>query len=185
MTEDKLLVHYDQHTTYHSPMGPKHVNNITFHAGIILIGADVLDVGCGTGWWLEYCRNRSANSVEGFDYSGNRIMLANAKGLPVRVSKWQDYVPLRPQYDLVTMWDVLEHLEDPLGCVTKFRTYGDVVATVPLNFPYVAHLQVWDLEALDNELNPTELVEVKLDGRDYAICTWHRCPSLQCGQAAA
>lgn len=72
----------------------------------------ILDIGCGYGFWLEFCRERGFN-VFGFDVSPETITWArdNFK-LPVVQSTLKDFSS-KNNFDVIVMCDVLEHLENP------------------------------------------------------------------------
>jgi dolichol-phosphate mannosyltransferase len=74
----------------------------------------VLDVGCYTGVFLDCARQRGWQTF-GVEPSAWAARRANEKGhavvhAPLRKSNLQS-----DSYDLVTFWDVIEHLHDPLG----------------------------------------------------------------------
>ena len=74
-------------------------------------GARVLDVGCGNGAFLEAMQARGY-AVEGIDISTSIVTELNARGIPARHG---DFLvePYEGTFDLITFWDVLEHLRNP------------------------------------------------------------------------
>ena len=74
----------------------------------------VLDVGCAAGFFLELMRARGY-SVHGLDVSAHAVCLARNLGLEVRRADIRSARYPSSHFDLVTMWDVLEHVPDPLG----------------------------------------------------------------------
>lgn len=74
----------------------------------------LLDVGCGTGEFMELMR-KIGFEVEGIELSPYAVVRAKAKGLAV----WEgDFETLSSQlpanhYDIITMLDVIEHLPNP------------------------------------------------------------------------
>ena len=93
----------------------------------------VLDVGCATGDFLMSARARGWDPI-GVDPSPAAAQ-ARAAGLPIRGKTIQD-ADLRPRsVDLVTFWDVLEHLPDPVADLRRAGSLlgpgGMVALTVP------------------------------------------------------
>lgn len=74
--------------------------------------ATALDVGCGTGGTMkDVCE--FAETVEGLEYSPEAIALArqNFPALQISEGAFPEAAPTK-QYDLVTLFDVLEHVKD-------------------------------------------------------------------------
>jgi 2-polyprenyl-3-methyl-5-hydroxy-6-metoxy-1,4-benzoquinol methylase len=97
-------------------------------------GARVLDVGCGTGAVLEALSARF--EAYGTDTSQLAIDLCRQRGLANAFCCTVETFPRRAlQFDLVTMLDVIEHIDDDLGvlraaqCVLK--PGGWTLVTVP------------------------------------------------------
>lgn len=100
----------------------------------------VLDIGCGTGFLLENLAVRGFSGT-GVDLSPESVQFAQdrlrrigaADRLEARVGS--AYEPPDGEYDLVTITDVLEHLEDPRACLRAVRERlapgGLVVVSTP------------------------------------------------------
>jgi len=76
----------------------------------------LLDVGCGRGHFLAAARERGWKAV-GLDVSPVAVRLAAARA-GVTVYEGELTVPPRAELgpvDVVTLWDVLEHLRDPVA----------------------------------------------------------------------
>jgi SAM-dependent methyltransferase len=75
--------------------------------------ARVLDYGCGFGLLLNYLRTRFA-AASGVDASAQQVQVARARGLDARhvpIDAYADWAEThREQYDVVFLFDVLEHL---------------------------------------------------------------------------
>lgn len=88
----------------------------------------VLDFGCGMGDFIDYGHRRYPKSdcknFYGYDIRRNERNKALATTFhsraPIMVREW----------DVVTFWDSLEHIEDPLGLLDKLNTRY-VVLSVP------------------------------------------------------
>ena len=94
----------------------------------------LLDVGCGIGDFMLGMRQRGWE-VHGLDLSPDAVALARQKGLDVFQGQLFDAPYAEQSFDLVTMWDVLEHLHDPgvhLARVAQLlKPGGKFVVTLP------------------------------------------------------
>lgn len=103
-------------------------------------GARVLDIGCGTGFLLEQLAGRDFSGI-GIDLSPDSVTIANERltelGVAdrLRAEVGSAYEPPAGPFDLVTVTDVLEHLEDPVACLRAARERlapgGVIVASTP------------------------------------------------------
>ena len=103
-------------------------------------GGRVLDIGCGTGFLLERLAERGFSGV-GVDLSPESVEIAQARLVELgvaerlRVETGSAYEPPDGPFDLVTITDVLEHLEDPRACLAAARDRlapgGIVVVSTP------------------------------------------------------
>jgi 2-polyprenyl-3-methyl-5-hydroxy-6-metoxy-1,4-benzoquinol methylase len=99
-------------------------------------GASVLDVGCGNGKVGAYLAQAGA-LVDGVETAANRAGIARARlryvseGDPLE----RDDPGLRQQYDVITYFDVLEHLTSPERMLDwamgRLTAGGRIVASVP------------------------------------------------------
>jgi SAM-dependent methyltransferase len=97
-------------------------------------GSHLLDIGCGTGFFLEAAT--AHYQVSGLDPSVQAVGFCRDRGLAgVREGGVEDLVDLKPGYDAVTFFDVIEHLPDDIGALTLARRVlrpgGRVFVTVP------------------------------------------------------
>ena len=73
---------------------------------------DLLDVGCSTGFALRVAREAGWRAV-GLEPSRWAVAAARAEGLEVTEGTLDDR-PFGPErFDVVTLWDVIEHVPDP------------------------------------------------------------------------
>ena len=85
-------------------------------------GGRALDVGCGTGFLLEELARREF-SGRGIDLSPESVEIAQRRldelgaGDRLTAEVGSAYEPPAGPYDLITLTDVLEHLEEPRRCV--------------------------------------------------------------------
>jgi len=78
-------------------------------AGDAFAHRSVLDVGCGTGQFVQMMSGR-AKSVEGIDVSTECINIARNNALNCSL---KDFLSVTSTYDVITMWHVVEHLLEP------------------------------------------------------------------------
>ena len=102
-----------------------------------------LDIGCGTGEFLLELRSRGWQVV-GQEISDNAAIAAIEAGLDVRTSALDRCGFEAESFDLVTLWDVIEHLPDPLSALREIRRILRPSGLLVLSTP--------DIESLDSRL---------------------------------
>jgi SAM-dependent methyltransferase len=125
-------------TTARRRMFARHLDRVD---GLVRPGR-LLDVGCATGDFLKVAAERGWDAV-GVDPSPAREQaLAAGARLVGRTVDDADVAP--HSLDLITFWDVLEHLPDPVASLRRARQLlgpgGLVAATVPNAGSAVARL---------------------------------------------
>jgi len=79
----------------------------------------LLDVGCAAGFFLDEAHQRGWQ-VEGLDVSTFAVKYARERfGYDVRHGSLTHLDYPEGAYDLVTMWDVIEHVPDPMAYLRK------------------------------------------------------------------
>lgn len=96
----------------------------------------VLDVGCGTGDTLMALASLGWD-VYGLDIDANAVRIARKRGL-TNVSKgyYQDIARFpNGFFDAIRLYHVIEHLNDPVGCLTlirrKLKADGELLVGTP------------------------------------------------------
>jgi 2-polyprenyl-3-methyl-5-hydroxy-6-metoxy-1,4-benzoquinol methylase len=77
-------------------------------------GLRILDVGCGTGWFLQLAQQQGAD-VYGVELSKP---LAEHTGQRLQIPVWTvppDELIGVGQFDVITLFDLIEHVPDPVG----------------------------------------------------------------------
>ncbi len=102
-------------------------------------GANLLDIGCGTGWLAEHF-----SSYTGVDGSPDAVRIARERGRNVTEADVDEPLPFPDaSFDAVVMKDLLEHVADPVALVCEVRRVlspgGRVFASSP-----DAQRWVWD-----------------------------------------
>lgn len=99
----------------------------------------VVDVGCGIGNFLDWVRTEGLEGT-GVDVEQDAIDSCRERGLDaVHLDELPDRVPAG-SVDMVTLWDVIEHVHDPRGMVEDLVPYlrpGGIMAfeTPDVSFP--------------------------------------------------
>ena len=89
--------------------------------------SSVLDVGCGTGGFLSFAESRGVAELYGFDASRAQAAHARRTAKTVRestsVRAYVNALGWTPHWDLITLWDVLEHLRQPRELLREIREF--------------------------------------------------------------
>jgi len=80
----------------------------------------VLDVGCASGFFLNSAK-KIGWQAEGLETCSEMAREAVKQGHSVTITNLENAKLEAGKYDMVTLWDVIEHLADPLEAVTKIR----------------------------------------------------------------
>ena len=87
-------------------------------------GGVLLDVGCGTGQFVEAAR-KTGYQARGLDLSAAQVEVARRRfrGVEVHAGRLRDYAQEVPpgSFDVVTAFQVLEHVADPAGFLADLR----------------------------------------------------------------
>ena len=93
-----------------------------------------LDVGCSTGFVVEAARDRNWEAV-GIDLNPSAVDFGRGRGLDLRAGALEDAGFEPGSFDAVSLFDVLEHLFDPLrtlrACTRLLRSGGILFLYVP------------------------------------------------------
>lgn len=95
----------------------------------------VLDVGCGTGLNALFLE-RIGGRVYGLEASDEAIAMAKERNPRLMIIKGEfPHVEIKDRFDLITLFDVLEHCENDLAALRKIHSLlnhdGYAVFTVP------------------------------------------------------
>jgi 2-polyprenyl-3-methyl-5-hydroxy-6-metoxy-1,4-benzoquinol methylase len=113
-------------------------------ADVALNGKQVLDVGCGTGFFLDWYRSQGA-LVDGVDISATAIE-ALREQFPEAFLARMDFsspdIHLPRQYDIVNAWDVVYHQTDDesferflANCALACKSGGYLICTDGFHLP--------------------------------------------------
>lgn len=97
-------------------------------------GRRILELGCATGYFLEACREKGWDAC-GVELSRFASDKARERGLNVFCGELRDAGFDRESFDVVALWHVLEHLQNPLETLILVRNLlkkdGLLALTVP------------------------------------------------------
>jgi len=101
----------------------------------------VLDIGCGSGYFLSKALDRT-NNIQGLEYNDLAIQHCKEKNIPVVKSDIQDFSKNKEGvYDIVCAFQVLEHIYDVKSfidsCIRVLKPDGKLIIGVPNNNPYL------------------------------------------------
>lgn len=129
-----------------------------------LRGNRLLDIGSGYGFFLKRLSER------GWDVYGceqNVIAKGHAEGMNLRVYQDLKHRDLWREdfYDVITMWNVLEHLDDPLGLLNDCHRLLNKGGCLVVRVPNIAldHI-LWKVAKLRGEIRPYMDVPIHLFG---------------------
>jgi SAM-dependent methyltransferase len=155
-------------------------------AGGVGPGARVLDVGAASGAWLEVALSAGAREAIGVEIGAAMSAGARERGLDVRTGTLAEVIDGLgdSRFDLITFWDVLEHLRDPrreLGLARGLLAPGGRVAATFPNveglYPRLTHrllarwTGVWEYPELPvhlYDLSPTT-ARALFEGAGYGV----------------
>lgn len=85
-------------------------------------GGNLLDIGCGTGLFLEEVMRSKKWNVYGVEPNVNAASYAMAKlGVTIYNDKFSNVKLPRNYFDVITMWNVLEHLAHPIDDLKRIE----------------------------------------------------------------
>lgn len=92
----------------------------------------VLEIGCGAGFFVEALLELGIDA-QGVD-PGPQAQRAAARGLPIHPIWLEDHSPTAP-YDGVAMFELLEHLPDPVQALRWCERFTEPGATLAMSTP--------------------------------------------------
>ncbi|MDH3268312.1 MAG: class I SAM-dependent methyltransferase [Ignavibacteria bacterium] len=127
-----------------------------------------LEIGCGIGIISEFIA-KNIPSVTGLDISEENIKFAKAtnKKVSFYCSDFLDY-PVKNNYDLITLFDVLEHIPKEIH-PDVFRKISDlsnansiIIMTIPDPY-YLSYIREYSpekLQLVDESIYPDEMIQI-------------------------
>jgi len=169
--------------------------------GILGVRVDsVLDVGCGDGEFLLACRDLGIRRLQGIEPSTAASSLAREGiGSCIRAGGYEEQSAVE-QFDLVTLFQTIEHIDDPLGFFAKtkelVRPHGYVAVAchdyralvnriMKDKSPIfdIEHLQIFSPKSITRAMEKAglEVVSVKPYSNTYPFTYWMRLAPIPRG----
>src|SRR5512138_2446237 len=97
-------------------------------------GNRLLDIGCGTGEFLNFCKQRGYDCKGIEPNQGAREFASGKYGLAIR-EKIEFSETEKSGFDCITLWHVLEHIHDPAETLAQLRAVlkpgGTLIIALP------------------------------------------------------
>ncbi len=94
----------------------------------------LLDVGCSAGWFMSVAQE-AGWKVSGIDVSAPAIGYSKSRGFDAKVATLDDHGFAPGSFDVITMFDCIEHMPSPMRALQAVRTLlapgGIVMITTP------------------------------------------------------
>mgnify|MGYP001569777465 CR=1 FL=1 len=148
----EILASYRYRKETHAP---ERLNYLIEKTGLSTKNIRLLDVGCGPGYFLSYLKDKKIRS-KGLEITDFLIKICRKQGLKVEATALAD--EKSETYNVLTLFDVLEHLGEPLAFFMDANRVlgkgGYVMAYAPNIHSFAYRLQ----GARQNTLYPFEHV---------------------------
>lgn len=139
-TAEELDLHYGKYVYYRegyfSPLTKKIYSDLLDKFEKYRKTGKLLDVGCGRGWFLLEAKKRGWE-VYGTEYSSTALEICKQQGLDVRNGKLLNNSFPENEFDVITSFEVIEHINNPLEEVqniNKFLRKGGLFYFTTPNF---------------------------------------------------
>jgi len=115
----------------------------------------LLDLGCGSGWFLDYVRQ------QGCDVAGQELGKKVAEwthhrlGVPILNCPLSD-IPDEENFDVITMFDLIEHVEDPIRFVLDAKKHLRHDGILVLFTPHFDSLAMRVMKERSSLVTPSE-----------------------------
>ena len=132
----ELIDYYDGYgrNDYLSPITIKRYNELLDEMEKYRKTNRILDVGCGIGYFLEVAKEHGWE-VYGTEYTDKALEICREKGIHMQEGKLDPSQFDGESFDIITSFEVLEHINNPVEETTNFhallRSGGLVYLTTP------------------------------------------------------
>ena len=93
---------------------------------------NIIDIGCGMGWFTDSIYFQLSTKVKGIDFSRNAIKFHGPRLFPqIDFEQANIYSYDYKGYDVFVLMEVLEHIKDDKALLRRIPKGGMVYATVP------------------------------------------------------
>lgn len=139
----------------------------------------VLDIGCGTGAWLERLANAGFNNLHGTDQDIEQLGTKKATCSQANLD-WSDLGLKQNKFALITSIEVLEHLENPgrlfYHVANLLEPDGYLLLTTPNLHSVLSRLRfliTGNLRQFDDKGEPTHIYPVVLTPLIRILQSYH------------
>lgn len=137
-SEQELIQHYERYDRrkYLSPVTIQRYRELLNYFEKYGTSRRLLDVGCGAGHFLDLAKQQNWE-VDGTELTDEAVEICRGKGINILQGKLSpgNYPP--ESFDVITSFEVLEHINNPLEEVKNFYTLlrkGGIVYVTTPNF---------------------------------------------------
>jgi len=119
------------------------------------VKCSILDVGCGTGWFLE------AAKAEGYAVFGQEFAKELGRFTAQRLGAkvWTEQfsrLKLKERFDVITLFDVIEHVPDPEGVLMSVKKHLKPKGIALIFTPNLDSFAFWKLKEHSSLVTPVE-----------------------------
>lgn len=135
-SQQELINHYNGYSRsdYLSPITIKRYNELLDNFEKFKKTGKILDVGCGIGYFLDEAKKRGWE-VYGTEFTDEAVSICSNKGIKVSQGKLERNNYSAGMFDVITSFEVLEHINNPIEELNNFnhliRKGGLVYLTTP------------------------------------------------------
>jgi SAM-dependent methyltransferase len=103
-------------------------------------GAKVLDIGTAGGAFLDAAKQYGYDAY-GMEPSADLVARGKARGLQIEQGTIESHTFVPESFDLVCLWDVIEHLPDPKSSLVEIRNLLKPNGILLINYPDIGTWQ--------------------------------------------
>jgi 2-polyprenyl-3-methyl-5-hydroxy-6-metoxy-1,4-benzoquinol methylase len=103
-------------------------------------GAKILDIGTAGGAFLDAAKQFGYNAY-GMEPSADLVARGKARGLQIEQGTVDSHTFAHGDFDMVCLWDVIEHLPDPKAALVEIRKLLKPEGILLINFPDIGTWQ--------------------------------------------
>ena len=103
-------------------------------------GAKVLDIGTAGGAFLDAAKQYGYDAY-GMEPSADLVARGKARGLQIEQGTIESHSFAQRNYEMVCLWDVIEHLPDPKSALVEIRKLLKPHGILLINFPDIGTWQ--------------------------------------------
>lgn len=126
-------------------------------------GLNILDVGCGTGWFLEVAKEKGFNSF-GLELGRELAKFTSERlDIPVWNCELKD-LKTETKFDVITMFDLIEHVKDPAELILAAKQHLSNNGIIVIFTPHFDSLAIKVMKAESNLIMPAEHLSYFTEG---------------------